>query len=223
MRSLPGPRSARLALWTLPLSALSVGLAVVSMHDPRGSRPGPLHHHVSTTVFWVGERADADNGDIPNVASAWDDEWQRHFGGVDDPDRRTGFRPAAFASKENPFYVALPYNDYDSEGNKKRDAARRCPGGCKNRWVRIVHEGRVAYAQWEDVGPFGENDVAYVFGPRRPRNSINRHAGLDVSPAVRDYLHLRDIDRTSWQFVPRSAVPRGPWRRIVTMRGTSWK
>lgn len=213
------------------LVALTLALAVVgaasattsSAHRRHKPHAGPLHRHVSTTFFWVGEPADSDNGDIANAASAWDDSWERHFGGVDDPDHRTGYRPAAFVPKENAFYVALPYNDYDGQGNKKRDAAKRCPHGCKNRWVRIVHRGKAAYAQWEDVGPFGENDVSYVFGTRRPRSATNRHAGLDVSPAVRDYLHLRDVDRTAWQFVDASAVPRGPWRKTVTSRGISWK
>jgi hypothetical protein len=202
----------RLAALTLALWALQPGTAMA----------GPLHRHISTTIFWVGEPADSDNGDIANRASAWDDNWERHFGGLDDPARRTGYRPAAFVPRENPFYAALPYNDFDGAGHKKRDAARRCPGGCKNRWIRIAHKGRVAYAQWEDVGPFGEDDSAYVFGGHRPRNPINRHAGLDVSPAVRDYLRLRDVDRTSWRFVARSAVPRGAWTRVITTRGVSW-
>jgi hypothetical protein len=188
-----------------------------------GARAGPVHARVATTVFWVGEPADSDNGDIANAASAWDDSWERHFGGLDDPDHRDGYRPAAFVPKENAFYVALPYNDYDRHGNRKRDADSRCPDGCKNRWVRIAHRGRAAYAQWEDVGPFGENDVNYVFGERAPRNRVNKHAGLDVSPALRDYLHLRDVDFTTWRFVDASGVPNGPWRRTVTRRGISWK
>lgn len=212
----------RLSLLTLALSATGAGTVGASARHPGHAVVGPLHRNVSTTIFWVGEPADSDNGDIANAASAWDDNWERHFGGFDDPAHRKGYRPAAFKPNENPFYVALPYNDYDGAGRKKRDAAKRCPDGCKNRWVRIGHKGKVAYAQWEDVGPFGENDVAYVFGRSRPKSSINRHAGLDVSPAVRDYLRLRDVDRTSWQFVSRAAVPRGPWTRLVTTRGVSW-
>jgi hypothetical protein len=33
-----------------------------------------------TTLFWVGEPSDADNAFIPNNASYWDKDWQRHYG-----------------------------------------------------------------------------------------------------------------------------------------------
>ncbi len=46
----------------------------------------PLHRDVTATVFWVGESG--------NAASAWDDLWEKHFGGVDDPERRRKYRPA---------------------------------------------------------------------------------------------------------------------------------
>ena len=36
-------------------------------------------------------------------------------------------------------------------------------------------------------------------------------AGLDVSPAVRDYLGLKANDVTDWRFVDFNEVPRGPW------------
>jgi hypothetical protein len=94
---------------------------------------------------------------------------------------------------------------------------------CKNRWVRIVHQDRVAYAQWEDVGPFVPDDGEYVFGTARPRNENARGAGLDVSPAVRDYLRLGGGGYTDWQFVEADAVPSGPWLDIVTTSNPFWK
>ena len=36
--------------------------------------------------------------------------------------------------------------------------------------------------------------------------------GLDVSPAVRDYLGLGATSLTDWQFVEVRDVPPGPWR-----------
>ena len=47
-----------------------------------------------------------------------------------------------------------------------------------------------AYAQWEDCGPFRTDHFQYVFQNERPKPNLNRGAGLDVSPAVRDYLGL---------------------------------
>ena len=65
-----------------------------------------------TTMFWVGEQADAENAYIPNHESYWDKDWLASFGGVDDPWHRNGHWPAGFAPKENPFYVALPYGEF---------------------------------------------------------------------------------------------------------------
>jgi hypothetical protein len=61
-----------------------------------------------TTMFWVGEPSGKENKFIPNTCSYWDDNWQEHFGGIDDPLHRNGFYPAAFTPKQNPFYFALP-------------------------------------------------------------------------------------------------------------------
>ncbi|HSX28341.1 MAG TPA: hypothetical protein VLF60_02730 [Candidatus Saccharimonadales bacterium] len=183
------------------------------------------HTHITTTFFWVGEPADSENDYITNVASAWDDQWQQHFGGADTPQSRNGWWPAAFKPKENPFYIALPYNDFDAKGKRKASAQKCLPTAvqtdanrswCKNSWVMIRHNGQVVYAQWEDAGPLGEDDVDYVFGNSAFRNTWGAKAGLDVSPAVHDYLHLQDVDTTDWSLVPASKVPDGPWKQIVT-------
>jgi hypothetical protein len=50
-----------------------------------------------------------------------------------------------------------------------------------------------------------------VFGPERPLPNLNKGAGLDVSPAVRDYLGMDDTDMTDWKFVDFDEVPTGPW------------
>jgi hypothetical protein len=63
--------------------------------------------------FWVGEQP-TENNPTPNHMSSWDTEWMKNFGGYDDPDRanRTdNFTPIGFTPKQNPFYIALPYND----------------------------------------------------------------------------------------------------------------
>jgi hypothetical protein len=50
-----------------------------------------------------------------------------------------------------------------------------------------------------------------VFGNQRPKPNLNKGAGLDVSPAVRDYLGLKQTDITDWRFADFSEVPPGPW------------
>ena len=99
-----------------------------------------------TTLFWVGEASGEENAFIPNDQSYWDQDWQDHYGGVDDPERRSGHWPADFKPKENPFYVALPYGEFTRAGKLKR-RARDIPWFTdgvspllKNRWVEIVLE-----------------------------------------------------------------------------------
>ena len=59
--------------------------------------------------------------------------------------------------------------------------------------------------------PFRTDHGQYVFGNERPKRNLNKGAGLDVSPAVRDFLGLKPTDVTDWRFVEFSEVPRGPW------------
>jgi hypothetical protein len=189
-----------------------------------------VHADVTTTMFWVGEDAGPDNGYISNSPSAWQDDWTAHFGGVDDPKHRTGYRPAGFTPRENPFYFALPYFDYDPKDRVKRnlrkvpwyDRAHPPEHGqsiIKNAWIKVTHGGRTVYGQWEDVGPYNEDDVDYVFGPARPRYRV----GLDLSPAMAAYLRLGGRGKTSWRFVRADQVPDGPWKEIVTTSGIDWR
>ncbi|MBX4191961.1 hypothetical protein KW798_00530 [Candidatus Parcubacteria bacterium] len=175
-----------------------------------------------TTMFWVGEEADQDNSYISNSPSYWDDSWQEHFGGVDYPKCRSGYNPCGFTPKENTFYVALPYGEYDEEGNLKADAPKSFT--FKNHWVEVVRGDKTCYGQWEDVGPIHEDDKAYVFGAAQtPLNTFDAKAGLDVSPALWQCLGLEDNGVTSWRFVDANEVPQGPWKTIVTTRGISWQ
>ncbi|HWL54392.1 MAG TPA: hypothetical protein VNQ90_18275 [Chthoniobacteraceae bacterium] len=184
----------------------------------------PWKSNIVTTVFWVGERPTARNP-TPNHASSWDMRWASNFGGYDNPDpkARRGYLPAGFIPRQNPFYIALPYNDV-TRGTTKPEArfvipwfkqAFERPGKsvCRSRWIAIRHRGRVAYAQWEDCGPFRTDHWQYVFGNERPKPNLNQGAGLDVSPAVRDYLGMANKDVCDWKFVEFSEVPFGPWSR----------
>jgi len=208
----------------MPIQLMSSNMSPIITYllsDSEINNSSILHEDISVTVFWIGEEAGEENGNIANTASAWDDMWMSNYGGVDTPNERDGYYPGSFIPNENPFYFALPYNDYDGNGIKKTDG--HCAEiNCKNRWIKIIKGENIAYAQWEDVGPSGEDDTAYVFATARPQNAINNNAGLDVSPAVRDYLNLSDIDVVSWQFIDEEDVPDGPWKAIVTTSGINW-
>ena len=188
----------------------------------------PWHKNITATVFWVGERPNGRNK-TSNHHSSWDGEWQKNFGGFDNPDRaaRSGYVPKGFTPRLNPFYIALPYNDVLNHRAHRPEAARvvpwfkRCnpkPGTstCHGRWIQIYHNGKSCFAQWEDCGPFTTDDWQYVFGNRRPRNRENGAAGLDVSPAVRDFLGLPSSGKVHWRFVAIGQVPRGPWSSLGT-------
>jgi len=198
------------------------------IRKPASSRPArPFWWKTSivTTVFWIGERPDGNNL-VPNHTSAWDKQWTKSYGGFDDPNpaHRRNYIPVKFTPHQNPFYCALPYNDKARTGHRP-EAPRVVPwfreayqdpavSTCKNRWVAIRKGNRIAYAQWEDAGPFRTDHWQYVFGNERPKPNLNKGAGLDVSPAVRDYLGLKQTDVTDWRFVEFREVPRGPWSTL---------
>jgi hypothetical protein len=185
----------------------------------------PWKMGINATVFWVGELP-TQNNPTPNTKSSWDVNWTASFGGYDDPDpgaRAPDYRPAAFVPKQNPFYFALPYNDCIDYRTTKAEAARMIPwfaqtfkqhgkSVCRDRWVAIRLNDRTCYAQWSDCGPFVTTDAPYVFGDSRPVNTENRGAGIDLSPAVRDYLGFDGMAKVDWRFVDLHEVPAGPWR-----------
>ncbi|MGO9543948.1 MAG: hypothetical protein ACLPPF_04040 [Rhodomicrobium sp.] len=199
----------------------SIGQRVT--YTPEHSIPMSNFKKTVTTVFWVGEGASAENGHIDNYGSYWDARWMKHFGGVDNPEKRNGFHPAGFKPKQNPFYVALPFAEVDRNGNLK-EIAKNIPGFgtangplTRNRWVEIRYKGKSCFAQWQDVGPSGEDDFDWVFGDAaKPKNKFGLRAGLDISPATAQWLDIEDSARTEWRFVDASAVPDGPWKDIVT-------
>jgi hypothetical protein len=192
----------------------------------------PTHHNITATVFWVGESASEDNDHIANDVSAWDSDWVGSFGGVDNPGERNGYHPKDFTPKENPFYIALPYSDFDEEGRKDNLNVvywyKPLPEDdnntsiVKNRWVKIKYKDKTCYAQWENTGPFESDDTGYVFGSKPPKNQFGAKAGIDISPAVRDCLKMREVAKVSWVFVDDKDVPPGPWKEIVTTSAPNW-
>ena len=181
----------------------------------------PWKKNITATVFWVGEKPTAKNP-TPNNASSWDTNWQKNFGGYDDPKNRSGYLPKGFIPKLNPFYIALPYNDCLNHARHKPEASRVIPwfnryqpkpgkSVCHGRWVQIYTNRKICYAQWSDCGPFHTDDYNYVFGNSLPKTKKNQGAGIDLSPAVRDFLGVGNKVKVHWRFIEYSQVPRGPW------------
>jgi hypothetical protein len=183
----------------------------------------PWKTGIVTTTFWIGEPAGGNNP-VHNVSSSWDLNWMQSFGGYDNPNpaARRNFVPANFVPRQNPFYIALPYNDV-TRGMTKPEAKVVIPwfkeafveegkSVCRDRWVAVRNStGKVCYAQWGDCGPFRTDHWQYVFGNEKPKPNLNQGAGLDISPAVRDFLGLNGTDVTDWKFVDYKDVPKGPW------------
>ena len=186
----------------------------------------PWKLDIVATVFWIGEQPTQGNP-TPNHKSSWDTQWMTRYGGFDDPDpakRTPDFLPVKFTPGLNPFYIALPYNDCVGYSKHKEDAEKiipwfrlsfRKPGTSvlRGTWLAIRYGNSVCYAQWEDCGPFVTDDADYVFGNSRPKNTSNGGAGIDLSPAVRDYLGLKSGQKVDWRFVDINEIPDGPWCR----------
>lgn len=197
----------------------------------------PVHKGITATVFWVGEPV-GNGSSEDNSISAWDDEWLKNYGGYDDPVNRNGYYPASFKPLQNPFYLDLPYNDFDWGGKRKKNAYKVVPWAnekvwgdresmMKNRWVKLSRNGIFCYGQIQDAGPYEYDDYEYVFGGKPPKNTLANKAGMDVSPALRDCLRFEGINnaenKVDWQFVDEKDVPDGPWKEIVTTTQINWK
>jgi hypothetical protein len=223
----PYASAADFAKYAMKLREVALLKVEPQVFVPTASRPTTTRFawktNIVTTVFWVGEQAGGNNP-VPNFKSCWDANWTSTYGGFDNPDpsARRNYIPVSFVPRQNPFYCALPYNDV-THGQFKPEAplvipwfkqAYTGPGQsvCQHRWIAIRKGNRTCYVQWEDCGPFRTDHFQYVFQNERPKPNLNHGAGLDVSPAVRDYLGLAPTDVTDWQFVDVRDVPPGPWR-----------
>ncbi|MEM6822888.1 MAG: hypothetical protein AAF558_13225 [Verrucomicrobiota bacterium] len=215
-------------LIALPADSCAEEVETLRMEDVSIRSKYPWKKNIVTTYFWIGQGSSGYNS-MTNYKSAWDGSWTKNYGGEDCPKKRFSGEyqgkvslPKTFAPTLNPFYVALPYNDIKYPKTSKKyvpwwdhEKWRKRPYGsqCKGRWVMIEYNGKVCFAQWEDVGPFRYDHAKYVFGDERPK--IHSKAGLDVSPSVRDYLGLTGLNKTNWRFVEEDEVPYGPWIRYA--------
>jgi hypothetical protein len=188
--------------------------------------------NIITTVFYVGEYKKSRVGLLNNRSSSWISNWVKSFGGVDHPNRSTVF-PTKFKPRENPFYFALPLSDKALQSVKNNDilpefqeiviffhriysANSHARSFLKNTWIAIECDGKICYAQWQDVGPYHIADPDYVLKNEKPKNEGGRGPALDVSPAVQKYLTMNAKAVTRWRFVPPTEVPSGPWKKIVS-------
>jgi len=185
----------------------------------------PWHTNIYTTMFYIGEGGSSISN-TDNKASSFDQNWLDNNRGTDNPNYRNGFASAGHASTVNPFYIALPFNDlvYPDMARRYVPAWWHRPNkdgkpvsACKDRWIEIKTEdgsGHTCYAQWEDVGPLRYDHAEYVFGDDRP--DTYTRAGLDVSPAVVQYLGLDSIKHptTRWRFVDEADVQPGIWLKL---------
>ncbi len=202
----------------------SVKKVVISRphHKPGPRTSFPWKKGVVTTVFWIGEGAIGD-GSTTQVSSAWDQNWRDNNGGVDTPGSRDGYGPAGHAFQVNPFYVALPFNDlawpdlakeWVPTNWKRPSKNSRRVSGCRGRWVQIKNAaGKSCFAQWDDVGPGRTDAVEYVFGD----DDAGSRPGLDISPAVAQYLGIDGRAITSWRFVDEEDVKPGEWLKYNEM------
>lgn len=204
-----------------PFQAPPKAQVLVEEPTPWETTEHPWRRGITASVFWIGEKA-SERNPTPNDSSSWDPNWEINFGGEDHPAERNGYHPSKFKPKLNPFYVALPYNDIAPDGAHYPEASTIIPwfwrsyrgdwtSVCKGRWVAIHSRGKVCYAQWEDSGPFNSDDWQYVFKGHQPKPNPHGSAGIEISPAVRDYLGIRSGYRVSWKFTETNQVPQGPW------------
>ena len=209
-----------------PFQVASKGKVIEEEPEPwQQNDKSPWRRYITATVFWVGEQPTVRNP-TPNDASSWDPNWQENFGGIDRPELRNGYLPKGFVPKQTPFYIALPYNDLMAGGGHQPEASEIIPwfykvhqsptkSVCHGRWLAIHRDGKICYAKWRDAGPFTTDDWRYVFQGKRPKSNPNGSAGIDVSPAVRDYLKLGGNYKVDWKFVEEFEVPDGPWKNWV--------
>ena len=54
--------------------------------------------------------------------------------------------------------------------------------------------------------------VSAAAAPTPVAPNRNQTAGIDLSPAVRDFLKLRSGAAVEWRFAEEAEVPAGPWK-----------
>ena len=203
----PYESSADFAKYAMKLREQAMLKVEPQVFVPTSSRTSTLRYpwktNIVTTVFWIGEQPTANNP-VPNNEKFLGCELDLQLRRLRQPgcleSRATTSRSLSSRGRIR-FMCALPYNDV-THGQFKPEAALVIPWfkqsytepgqiGLQGSLARDPQRQSVCYAQWEDCGPFRTDHFQYVFQNERPKPNLNRGAGLDVSPAVRDYLGLQ--------------------------------
>jgi len=147
----PSPGGDDFARYAMKLRENAVLKIEPEVFLPATNQPGfpgfagryPWKKNIVTEMFWVGEPA-------TGSSSAWDPEWERHYGGPDDPkaSARHDYIPNNFTPKLNPFYCSLPYNDVEDSTTKPL-----VQGSVQEIWRECVPEplGGNPESQWPDL------------------------------------------------------------------------
>ena len=164
-------------------------------------------------------------------------EVRKAFGSRDRTYNYGGFNNANPASRQsytlihpcavqNPFYCALPYNDVIRLGQTKPEAALVIPWFrktfvapgltvCKSHWVAIRKGKRIAYAQWEDSGPFRTDHFQYVLATMLKMHKCLTCGGLEcLSGCSGLSLDWPPLTKRIWQSVEVRRCARRPVAKL---------
>ncbi|MGM0462556.1 MAG: carboxypeptidase-like regulatory domain-containing protein [Fibrobacterota bacterium] len=163
-----------------------------------------LHTNIMASTFWVGQGAGDDNHNISNVSSSWDSEWGDRYGLEDAPtlSRDNNFFPrdSRYRGIENPYYFALPYNDYSktifdgSDQDKVQTVAN------------LKSEYYVDYNEWLNRNSVFTDRMGPVFGSDQ------------WTPRKLSTEHIPWQEAENWQ---DKSMVKGRWIRI-RYEGSNW-
>ena len=185
----------------------------------------PWKTDIVTTVFWIGEHADREQSRSESQEFLGLATGRAITAVTTAPIPHGGTTTSRSISSRGRirFTVALPYNDVTHGQFKPEARDWSFRGFDRHSCSRGIRFAKIAGSRSaEAIGSATRNGkivgrsaptISNTFSrtnARRP--NLNHGAGLDVSPAVRDYLGLRTDVLTDWQFVEVRDVPPGPWR-----------
>ncbi len=130
----PSPTSTRTPTPT-PTRTSTPGPTPTASPSPTPAAGGtyPWHTNITAVIFWIGEDYDPNSSNGSQAISAYDSQWQAHYGGCDGDtssgscatehlSASNGYFPLHITPHENPYYLDLPFDDL----NDSTAYAERC-------------------------------------------------------------------------------------------------